>query len=161
MIPVEVFRSFVQEKLANLPPASPTRAMSAGNFATGMGAVPKVTPVKPPRGPVNDSKSMMGKLSRSISVPASSSMQGLAGPATGASGVSKTASYADRKARRDYYLQNRQRILQKQKVYRAKNQARIARQQKIYRRKVKYGTQRQRRRVAVGNHGYEFMGYHT
>lgn len=66
---------------------------------------------------------------------------------------------AQRKARQhSYYMQNRQRILNAKRQYRAKNKAQIARSKKMYRRKLKYG-QKKRRRISTGGHSYIYGGY--
>jgi hypothetical protein len=71
--------------------------------------------------------------------------------------LEKLASDDSRK-RHNYYMQNRNRILQQQQQYRAKNRAQIARRQKAYRRKVGSGQHRQRQRIGMGN-SYTYGGY--
>ncbi len=58
----------------------------------------------------------------------------------------------------DYYRRNRNRILARQRQYRAQNKAAIARRQRIYRRRVNSGMRRVRKRQSVGN-SYVYTGY--
>jgi superoxide dismutase len=60
--------------------------------------------------------------------------------------------------RHQYYMNNRNKILQRQREYRIKNAARIARKQKIYRAQVKRGVIRQRQRISTG-FSYTYGGY--
>ncbi len=62
------------------------------------------------------------------------------------------------KSRHNYYMRNRNQILQRQRQYRSKNKASIARRQMMYRRKVKAGAHRQRKRISTG-HSYTYGGY--
>jgi superoxide dismutase len=62
------------------------------------------------------------------------------------------------KGRHNYYMRNRNQILQKQRQYRAKNKGQIARRQKMYRRKVNTGAKRVRTRISTG-HSYTYGGY--
>lgn len=50
----------------------------------------------------------------------------------------------------DYYAQNREKILMRNRLYRMQNKAKIQRKAKIYRRKVKNKLIRQKRREKVG-----------
>ena len=59
---------------------------------------------------------------------------------------------------RQYYMRNRNKILQQQKQYRVKNSAIISKKQKIYRSKVNSGMIRQRQRISTGN-SYTYGGY--
>jgi hypothetical protein len=61
-------------------------------------------------------------------------------------------------SQRQYYMRNRNRILQQQKQYRIKNSTMIAKKQKVYRAKVKSGMIRQRQRIDTGN-SYTYGGY--
>jgi len=61
-------------------------------------------------------------------------------------------------AQRNYYLRNRNKILQQQKSYRVKNSTMISKKQKAYRSKVKSGMIRQRERISTGN-SYTYGGY--
>lgn len=63
-----------------------------------------------------------------------------------------------RRKRHNYYMRNRNKILQQQRRYRSKNKGQIALRQKMYRRKVKAGAHRQRKRVSTG-HSYTYGGY--
>lgn len=58
----------------------------------------------------------------------------------------------------NYYLRNRNKILQQQKQYRVKNSAMISKKQKVYRSKVKSGMIRQRQRISTGT-SYTYGGY--
>ena len=58
----------------------------------------------------------------------------------------------------EYYEENRQRILMKNRLYRLKNKEKIKRMQKKYRRKVKNKLIRVRNRQKMG-HDYMFVGY--
>ena len=62
------------------------------------------------------------------------------------------------KSRHNYYMRNRNQILQRQRQYRSKNKGGIALRQKMYRRKVKAGAHRQRQRISTG-HSYTYGGY--
>lgn len=68
------------------------------------------------------------------------------------------ARAAEARRRREYYVENRNKILAKSRTYREKNKAQIAKKKKAYRRKVKHGVHKQRRRISSGNHGYTFVG---
>lgn len=62
-----------------------------------------------------------------------------------------------RRKRQQYYERNRNKILQRNAMYRANNSANLRRKAKIYRMKVKSGMTRQRKRQRVG-HGYIYTG---
>jgi hypothetical protein len=64
----------------------------------------------------------------------------------------------DSRSQHNYYLRNRNKILQQQKQYRAKNAPIISKKQKAYRSKVKSGMIRQRQRISTGA-SYTYGGY--
>jgi hypothetical protein len=69
------------------------------------------------------------------------------------------ATEEQRRRRHEYYVKNRQRLLQQKRAYRAQNRAEISRKKKIYNRKVKTGVHRQRRRIRTGSFGATYQGY--
>jgi hypothetical protein len=64
----------------------------------------------------------------------------------------------DSRSQHNYYLRNRNKILQQQRQYRAKNAPMISKKQKVYRSKVKSGMIRQRQRISTGA-SYTYGGY--
>jgi hypothetical protein len=64
----------------------------------------------------------------------------------------------DSRSQHNYYLRNRNKILQQQRQYRAKNAPIISKKQKAYRSKVKSGMIRQRQRISTGS-SYTYGGY--
>lgn len=64
-----------------------------------------------------------------------------------------------RKRQHEYYVANRQKLLQGSRAYRAQNRAQISRKKKIYNRRVRTGVRRQRRRIQTGSFGAQYQGY--
>ncbi len=72
--------------------------------------------------------------------------------------LEKIGGVSPKERRHKYYLENRQRILQRSREYRRAHAAQIRLRQRRYNRKVKHGA-RVRRRQHMG-FGYKNVGFH-